>query len=177
MRLERLLARGGMGSVWVGKHIGLDVTVAVKFMANTTDQSVARFRREARVAAKIKSSNIVKILDFGVDQDVPYIVMELLDGENLGARLKRVGHVSLTEAERIIVPITRALEQAHRLLAFRNDNPARVQSNAVRSALGLARRTTAGVVSVGNGIGFSRGSESGASRSFRASNAKRRVQY
>jgi serine/threonine-protein kinase len=113
VRIERLLARGGMGSVWVGKHLGLDVPVAVKFMANTTDQSVARFRREARVAAKIKSSNIVTILDFGVDRDTPYIVMELLDGENLGARLKRVGHVSLTEAERIIVPIARALEQAH----------------------------------------------------------------
>lgn len=113
VRLERLLARGGMGSVWVGKHIALDVPVAVKFMANSTEQSLGRFRREARVAAKIKSANIVTILDFGVDQDIPYIVMELLEGENLGARLKRVGCVSLQEAERIIVPIAKALERAH----------------------------------------------------------------
>ena len=113
VRLERLLARGGMGSVWVGKHLSLDVQVAVKFMANTTEQSLGRFRREARVAAKIKSSNIVTIFDYGVDQDIPYIVMELLEGENLGARLKRVGHVSLMEAERIIVPIAKALDRAH----------------------------------------------------------------
>ena len=113
VRLERLLARGGMGSVWVGKHIGLDIPVAVKFMTNSTEQSLGRFRREARVAAKIKSSNIVTILDFGVDQETPYIVMELLEGENLGTRLKRVGYVSLIEAERIIVPIARALERAH----------------------------------------------------------------
>lgn len=113
VRLERLLARGGMGSVWVAKHIGLDISVAVKFMTNSTEQSVSRFRREARLTAKLKSTNIVTILDYGVDQDTPYIVMELLDGENLGTRLKRVGHVSLIEAERIIVPIARALERAH----------------------------------------------------------------
>lgn len=113
VRLERLLARGGMGSVWVGKHLGLDIPVAVKFMTQTTDQSLGRFRREARVAAKIKSANIVTILDYGVDQDTPYIVMELLEGESLGARLKRVGYVSLLEAERILVPIAKALERAH----------------------------------------------------------------
>lgn len=113
VRLERLLARGGMGSVWVAKHIGLDISVAVKFMTNSTEQSVSRFRREARLTAKLKSANIVTILDYGVDQDTPYIVMELLDGENLGTRLKRVGHVSLVEAEHIIVPIARALERAH----------------------------------------------------------------
>ena len=113
VQLERLLARGGMGSVWVGKHLGLDIAVAVKFMSTTTDQSMSRFRREARTAAKIKSSNIVRILDYGVDQETPYIVMELLEGENLGARIKRVGYVSLIEAERIMVPVARALERAH----------------------------------------------------------------
>jgi serine/threonine-protein kinase len=115
-RLERVLTQGGMGSVWVATHLGLDAPVAMKFMtagAAVAPEAVSRFRREARAAAQIRSSNVVKVLDHGVDDGLPYLVMELLEGEDLGRRLRRVGRLSLAEAARLLVPIARGLGLAH----------------------------------------------------------------
>jgi len=113
VRLEKLLGKGGMGSVWVATHLGLDTKVAIKFMAGSAEAALARFQREARAAAQIRSSNVVKIHDYGVDQGLPYIVMELLEGEDLAGRLRRKGRLSLAETERILIPIARGLERAH----------------------------------------------------------------
>ncbi len=113
VRLDRLLGKGGMGSVWVGTHLGLDITVAVKFMTGSAEAALARFQREARAAAQIRSSNVVKIHDYGVDQGLPYIVMELLEGEDLAARLRRAGRLSLAETECLLIPVARGLERAH----------------------------------------------------------------
>ena len=115
-RLEHVLQQGGMGSVWVATHLGLDAPVAMKFMTAgpaVTVEASARFRREARAAAQIRSSNVVKVLDHGVDDGLPYLVMELLEGEDLGRRLRRVNRLSLAEAARLLVPIARGLGLAH----------------------------------------------------------------
>src|SRR5689334_4567318 len=97
-RLEGALARGGMGSVWVARHTQLDVRMAIKFMdpamASSTEAR-ARFEREAKAAARLQSPHVVQVHDYGVDDEIPYIVMELLDGEDLGQRLKRVFRLSL----------------------------------------------------------------------------------
>lgn len=113
VRLEKLLSRGGMGSVWIGRHVGLDLPVAVKFMSSSSVDLLARFQREARAAAQIRSSNVVKIHDFGVDRGTPYIVMELLEGEDLAGLLRRKGRLSLKEAEAILIPVARGLDRAH----------------------------------------------------------------
>lgn len=113
VRLEKLLSRGGMGAVWIGRHIGLDLPVAVKFMSDSSVDLLARFQREARAAAQIRSSNVVKIHDFGVDRGTPYIVMELLEGEDLAGRLKRTGRLSLKDTETILIPVARGLDRAH----------------------------------------------------------------
>jgi serine/threonine-protein kinase len=132
-RLERLLKKGGMGSVWVATHLALGTPVAIKFMdaARIAGQKTplssedgeqgsrleaempARFEREARAAARLRSSNIVQVLDYGVDGALPYLVMELLEGEDLGARLAREGRLSIEEAVRILRPVALALERAH----------------------------------------------------------------
>ena len=81
-----------MGSVWVADHLALQSQVAVKFMAQThldDPVSVQRFRQEAHAAAEIKSPHIVQVFDHGVTADgLPFIVMELLEGESLEKRVK-----------------------------------------------------------------------------------------
>ncbi|WP_437981253.1 protein kinase domain-containing protein [Sorangium sp. So ce117] len=115
-RLERPLSHGGMGSVWVARHVNLGSLVAVKFMDPTYAASstfLARFEREARIAASLQSPHVVYVQDFGVDDDTPYLVMELLQGEDLGTRLLRVGRLSLVDATLILVQAGKAIRRAH----------------------------------------------------------------
>jgi len=105
-----------MGSVWVAEHQTLRMQVAVKFMAEklTEDREyVERFAREAMSSAQIKSPHVVQVFDHGVADGTPYIVMELLEGEDLRTRLARTGPLPLREAALIIVQLARALSKAH----------------------------------------------------------------
>jgi serine/threonine-protein kinase len=114
--LERELASGGMGAVWVARHLALDERVAVKFMAGTLPQTAearARFAREAQVAARLRGPNVVEVLDCGVDGDLPYLVMELLQGEHLGDRLRREHRLPLPAVASIAAQVARALTRAH----------------------------------------------------------------
>jgi serine/threonine-protein kinase len=116
-RLETSLARGGMGLVWIARHIDLDVLVAVKLMApkyNPSRRERARFMREAKAAARLRSRNVVTVLDYGVEMQTQYIVMELLEGEDLGARLEREGVLSVREATKLLDEMANAVELAHR---------------------------------------------------------------
>jgi len=115
-RLERCVARGGMGSVWVAEHLQLRVRVAIKLMSASSVSSAslrARFEREARATARIDSPHVVTVQDFGVEGEVPYMVMELLEGEDLAARLRRVGRMGLTESAAIVAQIAKGLACAH----------------------------------------------------------------
>jgi serine/threonine-protein kinase len=114
-RLEREIGRGGMGSVWSARHLQLDTLVALKFVDPSAAASDAhlRFEREARAAAQLRSPHVVQILDHGVDAGLPYIAMELLEGEDLGERLRRVGRLSLDESARIFGQAAKALRRAH----------------------------------------------------------------
>src|SRR6478736_1401968 len=92
-RLERELGRGGMGSVWLAYHLTLRSHVAIKLIdpeIATNPEALSRFLREAQSAAALRSPHVVQILDHGVDEGVPFIVMELMEGESLAARLSRV---------------------------------------------------------------------------------------
>jgi serine/threonine-protein kinase len=115
-RLEAPLASGGMGSVWTARHIDLDVPVAIKLMSTTYAESArerARFVREAKAAARLRSRNVVAVLDYGVEQNTPYIVMERLDGEDLWTMLRRQRTLSFFEAAKLLGSIGNALELAH----------------------------------------------------------------
>jgi serine/threonine protein kinase len=124
-RLEKPLARGGMGSVWVAQHIALDEPVALKLINRSAHQygeadarqqqdAEIRLQREAKSAARLRSPHIVQLLDYGVDRETPYIVMELLEGEHLGARLRRKGRLSLAAATSIAEQVAKALRRAHK---------------------------------------------------------------
>jgi serine/threonine-protein kinase len=115
-RLVSLLGRGGMGSVWHADHLVLKTPVAVKLIrreANENPDAGARFLREAQAAASLRSPHVVQILDFGLDQATPFIVMELLHGESLRQRLARTGPIPFEDVVRIVVHVTRALARAH----------------------------------------------------------------
>ena len=117
VRLVRPLGRGGMGSVWIAEHLTLRTEVVVKFMADALAAdpvSLARFSREASAAAAVKSPHVVQMLDHGFTSDgTPFIVMELLDGEDLKHRLARDGVVPFPELALIVSQTCKALGRAH----------------------------------------------------------------
>jgi eukaryotic-like serine/threonine-protein kinase len=125
VRLARLLRSGGMGSVWCAEHLSLGTEVAVKFMSPRyleSEDLVTRFTREATSAAQIKSPHVVQILDHGVlPEGLPFIVMELLVGEDLGQRIKRAGPLPLAEIATIVVQVGKALAKAHQAGIFHRD--------------------------------------------------------
>jgi|CZKU01.1.fsa_nt_gi serine/threonine protein kinase len=112
-----LIGRGGMGSVWEGRHSSLGTRVAVKFIDPEyaeSKEACARFVTEARAAATIQSKHAIQIFDHGVTDDGrPYMVMELLEGEPLDKRIDRLGTLTLRETARIIGHVCRALQRAH----------------------------------------------------------------
>lgn len=155
--LERPLASGGMGSVWIARHVELDVAVAIKFISPelaSSNEGRRRFEREAKAAARIHSSNIVHVQDYGVDDEVPYIVMELMHGEDLEDRLERRGRLSLQEASLITMQVARGLRRAHELdIVHRDLKPQNIflsqnDDEEVAKILdfGIAKTRSAGVV-------------------------------
>jgi serine/threonine protein kinase len=115
-RLESPLARGGVGTVWVAHHVQLGHPVAVKFLsANVaaSPQVRTRFEREARAAAHLRTPHIVQVFDYGIQADTPYLVMELLKGETLGAYLRRVKRMPLADAYRLIAQVGKGLRRVH----------------------------------------------------------------
>jgi serine/threonine-protein kinase len=112
-----LVGSGGMGTVWLGQHVGLGTRVAIKFIrpqfAERPDAR-RRFEIEARAAATVDSKHAVKVFDYGVtDEGLPYIVMEYLEGESLSEALIRRGPFPADEAARVIRQAGRALIKAH----------------------------------------------------------------
>jgi eukaryotic-like serine/threonine-protein kinase len=116
-RLRSRLAAGGMGTVWAAEDLVLGREVAVKLLgeALASDRLAAlRLRREARAAGRLVHPGIARVLDLGEDAGRPYLVMELLHGESLAARLARVGPLAPVEAVRVVAATADALEAAHR---------------------------------------------------------------
>src|SRR6478752_1444745 len=101
-RIERVLGQGGMGVVVAARHLELDERVAIKFLLPSTlsvSEVVARFSREARAAVKIKSEHVARIIDVGkLENGAPYIIMEYLEGEDLGAWLQARGRLPTEQA-------------------------------------------------------------------------------
>src|SRR6478752_7989905 len=102
--------------VLVGRYRLDERPVAVKLIdreAVADEETLGRFMREAQSAATLRSPHVVQILDYGVDDKLPFIVMELLDGENLAQRLRRQGRLGSADTARIVTHIGRAMARAH----------------------------------------------------------------
>jgi len=114
--LLRPLGAGGMGEVWVAHHLGLDIDVAVKFIGSVaTEAGLAdRLLEEARNTARLGHPAIVRALDFGhTDSGDPFIVLELLAGEDLATRIELSGPLAPEQAVATLLPIVHALSAVH----------------------------------------------------------------
>jgi serine/threonine-protein kinase len=117
-RLVKMIGKGGMGSVWEAFDTRLATPCAVKFiegeLANVAEAQ-ARFEREAKAAAQLRSAHVVTILDHGVWQSIPYIAMELLRGRDLGKwlLLRPDGKLTLKEVAYVVNQVCKALTKAH----------------------------------------------------------------
>jgi serine/threonine-protein kinase len=116
-RVDRVLGRGGMGAVFSATNTTIGKRVALKFLTREAarDQSATqRFQREAEAAGVIESEHIVHVFDSGTTEDgLPFLVMELLGGEDLRSRLQREGMLSVPQAVDIATQVLRGLVRAH----------------------------------------------------------------
>jgi serine/threonine-protein kinase len=120
-QLMALLGEGGMGAVWRAHNVTLDIDVAVKVIRRDEGEEDAggpllgdRLLQEARAAARLGHPSIARVFDFGVSElGDSFIVMELLEGEDLAQALMRRGRLSATKAVATLLPIAHALEVAH----------------------------------------------------------------
>ncbi len=110
------LGAGGMGEVYIAAHTRLHKRFAVKLLAQrhgTSDEAYARFQREAEITSRLGHPHIVEIVDFDTaDDGRPFMVMELLEGEDLGDRIHR-GPMALADVMRIAEQVGSALQAAH----------------------------------------------------------------
>jgi serine/threonine-protein kinase len=114
--LELMLGEGGMGAVWRARNIALDSPVAIKLIRSGPNRKSleTRLLQEARAAAKLGHSAIVRVFDVGqTEHGDPFIVMELLHGQSLGALLLASGRLPATRAVQLMLPIADALAAAH----------------------------------------------------------------
>jgi hypothetical protein len=148
-----VLGRGGMGAVYLAEHLELRRKVAIKVLVGGRDEdqklAVERFLREARAAAALDHPNIVRIHDVARHGDVPYLVMEYVEGDTLQAVLDRDGPVPYPAAAEYAAQAAAGLQHAHeRGFVHRDVKP----GNLIRDAsgtvklldMGLARSSAAG---------------------------------
>jgi len=134
VRIEKLIGRGGMADVYVGRHTTLNRPMAVKILhphMTVNEDLRRRFRDEAQAVAALRHPNIVQVSDFDVVDDRPYIIMELLEGMPLNEYLRDlhgVGHtLPLDTVSRLMTSLTAALDYAHdRQIVHRDVKPANI---------------------------------------------------
>jgi serine/threonine-protein kinase len=116
-RIEKLIKRGGMGAVYLGKHVLMDKTVAIKVLHPALaldDDVVRRFSREAKAASRISHPHAVSVTDFGESENgVVFLVMEYLDGRTLKEVIKSEGPMRLERAAEILRQVAGGLDAAH----------------------------------------------------------------
>lgn len=125
-RVEKVLGVGGMGVVVAARHIDLNTQVALKFMlpdALADSEAVERFSREARAAVQLKSEHAVRVTDVGkLKNGAPYMVMELLEGSDLGQMLEKLGtSLPVSDAVDYILQASEAIAEAHSLQIVHRD--------------------------------------------------------
>jgi eukaryotic-like serine/threonine-protein kinase len=118
-RVDRVLGVGGTGTVFAAHHLQLDTPVAIKFLRPsllTNQEAVASFVREARAALQMHNEHVARVFDVGtLVTGAPYMVMEFLDGADLGKVLQKRGPLSVEEAVDFVLQACEGLAEAHAL--------------------------------------------------------------
>jgi eukaryotic-like serine/threonine-protein kinase len=128
--LRREIGRGGMGLIWECFDEQLQRRVALKLMTPdniSSAMSRLRFEREARAIAQLRNEHVILVYDYGIDDGCPYIVMELLEGEDLESRMRRQERLSVPATLTLLKQIARGLEAAHAVgIVHRDLKPANI---------------------------------------------------
>jgi eukaryotic-like serine/threonine-protein kinase len=149
-RLERKLGSGGMAIVWLARDTKLDRHVAIKILSDVLSAAPGfreRFDREARTAANLSHPNLVRIYDYGSEEDRPYLVMEYVDGETLAERTAR-GGLDEEAGERLARELLGALSVIHAAGVIHRDVK---PSNVLLDRGGQAHLTDFGIAQTGDG--------------------------
>jgi serine/threonine protein kinase len=144
--LEKI-AEGGMGAIYRGRHRETGQIVAIKIMAPHLAQNpllLKRFEQEFRAASRLDHPNIVRAIDYSDnDNNMPYLVMEFVEGESLGQKLEREGRMSEGDAIRVIAQVAQGLHRAHKQnLVHRDVKP----DNILVTPDGIAKLADLGLV-------------------------------
>jgi serine/threonine-protein kinase len=129
-RVEQVLGRGGMGVVVRARHLTLGEVVAIKLLneeLGLTGEMISRFMREAQAAARLRSQHVVRVTDVGrLDDGMPYMVMELLEGQDL-AQLAAAQVIAPGYAANVVIQVCQALAEAHALgIVHRDIKPSNI---------------------------------------------------
>ena len=123
-RVVRRVGSGGMASVYEAVHPGLNKRVAIKALHPEIASNEAvrqRFMREGETTSRIRHPNIVDITDIGLHEQIPYLVMEYLEGEDLSALIAREGRLSVEQTADLMIPVLAAIAAAHRAGVIHRD--------------------------------------------------------
>ncbi len=115
-RIERLLGKGGMGSVYLARRDDLDEPVVVKVVNPECARdpvAVARLAREAKAASRVDSEHVVRVIESGVENGTPFIAMEYVEGVTLQAKREERGRIPHAEATRMVLEAARGLRAVH----------------------------------------------------------------
>ena len=146
--IKKKIGKGGMGSVFLGHHLTLDIPVAIKFLrpeyAQRCPDAVERFLREARAVAKLRHPNIVSVYNAGFEEGFYFMSMEFIKGRDLSELLESPFNMSLKDALKLTSQVCDALDYAHNnKIVHRDIKPANIfideEGNAKVGDLGLAK--------------------------------------
>ncbi|MEM4725078.1 MAG: serine/threonine-protein kinase, partial [Candidatus Hadarchaeum sp.] len=169
VEIQKLLGRGGMAEVYLGRHTTLNRPVAVKVLMSHLSQDdnlLNRFTAEAQAVAALRHPNIVQVFDFDVIDDRPYIVMELLDGPSLKDYLRDLrkagGRLPERTIARLIASLASALDYAHaRRIVHRDIKPANVILRAESGPIDSSKPLSSDVEPVLTDFGVARIADTG----------------
>jgi serine/threonine-protein kinase len=159
-RVEEVLGRGGMASVYLARDEELERPVAVKVLAEHLADTPGfrdRFMREARLAAQLSHPNIVQVFDVGEDEGRPFIVMECVEGSTLADEMAQRGPLAPTEVVDLALQVCAGLEHAHAAglvhrdikpqnLLLRPDGTVKIADFGIARAAETTRMTQAGSI-------------------------------
>src|SRR5215831_16647462 len=115
-QVVRLVAEGGMGAVYEGRHVEIGKRVAIKAMSPALaaiPEARARFVHEAQVTSHVRHPHIIDVTDIGSEAGHPFLVMEYLEGEDLAKHIWRRGPLAIEEVADIGLPLLAAVGAAH----------------------------------------------------------------
>ncbi len=152
------LGRGGMGAVYKVEHVRIGKLLAMKLLTGELSRNpdvVRRFKLEALTVSKLSSPNTVQVFDFGASEGLTYLVMELVNGDDLGRTLRSQGPMPWSRVGRIIIQVCSSLAEAHQKgIVHRDIKPENVMLVRARDGTDIAKVLDFGLAKLREGEGL-----------------------